>query len=224
MKSKNRVNPKDRITREINDLQRGLAELEINSGRAKKFTIYLELLYKYQNKINLISYNDHDRISRRHFLVSLIAYPYLKNARHIADLGSGAGFPGVPLKIALPEKEFVLIESMQKRAKFLQELINKLELNSISVFPDRAENYHDKVFDMILLRAAGKIKDNLRLIDRLLIPGGQAIFYKSSSVDGEIKKAQSLMDKFGFSFQVEQRLTPIEKIPMSLGFLQRHSA
>ncbi len=221
MKSKKRIDPKQSTIEEIDDLKKGLAELGLSSSLISKFTVYLNFLYDFQGKINLVSKSDYHRISRRHFLVSLIAYPYLIKSQNIADLGSGAGFPGLPLKIVLPEIDFVLIESMQKRAKFLMMLIKKLELNRISVFADRAENYLNNGFDTILLRAVGSIKSKLPVINRLLSPDGQAIFYKSLRVRDEIKDAQALMERLDFAFKVEQCMTPVERRPMMLVILKK---
>lgn len=221
MRSKDRTGRDERISRETDDLKAGLAELKIDSANIGQLIAYLKLLHAYQNRINLISRNDYERIGRRHFLVSLMAYPYLKKARHVADLGSGAGFPGVPLKIVLPQTYFVLIESIKKRAGFLSVLIKELGLTAISVFPDRAEAYSNERFDTVLLRAAGKIKDRLRLIDRLLTASGQAIFYKGSSVADEIKDAQPLIDRLGFTCQQEKHFTPVEHRPLTLVILKK---
>ncbi len=221
MRSRHPADPEERISEEIDDLRKGLAELGLSSRLARDFGIYLELLYEYRGRINLISDSDYQRISCRHFLVSLIGLPYLRDARRVADLGSGAGFPGLPLKIVMPEKEFVLIESMKKRARFLVNLIQSLSTKRVSVFCGRAEDHPENYFDAILLRAAGRIKDKIRVIDRLLELGGRAIFYKGSSAATEIHEARTLIDRFGYTLKVEPHLTPVERRPLNLVILKK---
>jgi 16S rRNA (guanine527-N7)-methyltransferase len=204
--------------REIAELKTGMIELGIpfNSDMLRRFDIYLKILYSYHGKIHLISHRDFERISRRHFLPSLTAMPYLKNHRRVCDVGSGAGFPSIPLKIVLPKLDLVLFEAQYKKALFLEHLIETLCLEKIRVVHMRAERYSGELFDLALLKAVGSIRVLVRVLDILLEPGGEAIFYKSSRAEDELKAAARSLAKMHFTAEVKNVCTPLEKLPLAL--------
>src|SRR5579859_5269122 len=147
---------------------------------------YIDLLLKWNARINLTALRAPEEIVERHFGESLFA------ARHILaegpvktaiDLGSGAGFPGVPIALLAPEVEVTLIESNQKKSTFLKELIYTLELRNVKVFSGRAEGYSQSV-DLVTLRAVEKFGEVLPLAWRLLSPGGRlALLIGTSQVE-----------------------------------------
>uniref|UniRef100_A0A7C4TCQ1 Ribosomal RNA small subunit methyltransferase G n=1 Tax=candidate division WOR-3 bacterium TaxID=2052148 RepID=A0A7C4TCQ1_UNCW3 len=207
---------------EIELLIRGLEELKINQSSAiGRFQIYLETLFEYRNKIHLISHKDYERITLRHFLPSLVALPFIGEAKTACDIGAGAGFPSIPIKIIRPEIKLTLFESQRKKARFLKVLIERLNLSNICVIDKRAENYEGDGFDLVLIKAAGKIKDLIDTFNLLLNPSGRVIFYKSPMVDEEVSQAKEKILKFGFLPRIELVTTPIEKRKMALVILTK---
>ena len=211
------------ISKEIEELERGLRILNIDYNKIilQKFRKYIEVLYQYKGKIHLLSHQDYSRISKRHFLISLVAFPYVKDHNRVCDIGAGAGFPSIPLKILCPKINFTLFESKKKKAEFLKYLIGQLDLSGIKVVGSRAEDYESGDFDLILIRAAGKIKKLIKMIDHLLTPDGCAIFYKSHKIEDEIKIAEKELKKMKFDIQVKKLVTPIENLPLALVTLKK---
>ncbi|UCD19092.1 MAG: 16S rRNA (guanine(527)-N(7))-methyltransferase RsmG [candidate division WOR-3 bacterium] len=223
MASRRKNNVRVDAEREIDDIRAGLKELGIDAAgqTIEKFRIYLDALYAYRGRMHLLSHRDYERISTRHFLTSLVAHPYVKDSRRICDVGAGAGFPSLPLKILFPEVHFVLFESNRKKAEFLDHLVDVLNLHRIEVINARAEGYSGQGFDLALLRAVGKVDRMLRVVHRLLIRGGRAIFFKTQDVDAELRRASTAMSKMGYDVEVRKIETPVEKIPMALVILHK---
>jgi 16S rRNA (guanine527-N7)-methyltransferase len=210
-------------TRELEELKKGLHVLSIDHTDQirDKFRTYLDILYEYRHKIHLLSDADYSRISRRHFLTSLMALPYLADHTSACDIGAGAGFPSVPLSILAPDIMFTLFEAKQKKANFLEVLIRALQLSHVHVVNDRAENYLSKRFDVIVLKAVGKIKRLIKVVDRLIMPGGDAIFFKSYDLEAELKSAEREIEKRNFHVQIEKFTTPLEHLPLALVILKK---
>lgn len=136
---------------------------------------YIDLLVKWNTRVNLTAVRNPEEMVRRHFGESLFAARNLiaaDDAISAADVGSGAGFPGIPLKIYAPQLRMTLIESHGKKATFLREVIRELKLTNINVFQERAENW-GKTADMVTLRAVEKFETVLPVAARLVAPGGR---------------------------------------------------
>lgn len=117
---------------------------------------YIHLLYRWANKLNLVSLNEIDVIATRHIWRALAMLPYVQSVpnRTIIDVGSGSGLPAIPLKICLPECQFYLVESRRKRANFLREVIRSLGLKKIEVVNQRIESWSENVLgDVVTARA-----------------------------------------------------------------------
>lgn len=211
------------FTRELNDLKRGLRELQIAIPESSfhLFQRYLGLLHEYRSRVHLLSRGDYGFIVQRHVLVSLMSLSLIKRCVSICDVGAGAGFPSIPLSICLPTAHFTLFESKVKKAEFLQGVVAKLPLANVSVTLARAESYDEAKFEVVLLRAVGKIRELAKTVDRLLEPHGCAIFYKTEHVDKEIQQARRILEKRQFSVQVERLRTPIVQQPLSLVILRK---
>lgn len=221
MKSKTENKGPNSIGREIAELKAGLTELGIDFDDAvlNRFKKYLNVLYTHRTALHLLSCGDYERISRRHFLASLIALPYVKKHSRACDVGAGAGFPSMPLKILLPEIDLVIFEAQRKKADFLHRLVSELDLSGVEIVNDRAEHYSGRRFDLVLLKAVGKIDRLVRMVDTLLLPGGQAIFYKTYQVDEEIRRAGRKLKNRAFRIEVKKIVTPVEKSPIALVIL-----
>jgi 16S rRNA (guanine527-N7)-methyltransferase len=141
----------------------------LSAGLCAQLQTYLDLLLRWNASINLTSVRDPEQIVTRHFGESLFAARILRAAGAFAgdtptlsDIGSGAGFPGIPIKLLVPEVHVTLIESQNKKATFLREVIRALNLTGIDVFPARAEDWTNTA-QVITLRAVEKFEQTLPL-------------------------------------------------------------
>lgn len=136
--------------------------------------LYLDLLLRWNAHINLTAVRGPEQIVARHFGESLFAAKLLLDQLPItlADVGSGAGFPGVPMKLWAPQNPLTLIESQQKKATFLREVVRTLDLKAAEVFCGRAEDW-PKVADVVTLRAVEKFQRMLPVAAGLVAPGGR---------------------------------------------------
>jgi 16S rRNA (guanine527-N7)-methyltransferase len=194
--------------------------MSLGDEQLHTFSEYLRALYRMQDRIHLISRQDYQRIARRHVLPSLMAKPFMHGTR-VGDIGSGGGFPGLPMAIVDRGLHVTLFESIGKKAEFLKECVYTLVLETIEVVHGRAESYKGGVFDTLLLRAVGTIKRNLKAIERLLAPDGRAIFYKTHRTQQELTQAALLMKRLGFNARVERLYTPLEQRPLAFVILER---
>ena len=138
--------------------------IELDETRLRAISTYIDLLLKWNARINLTAIREPSEIVQRHFGESLFAAKHLleqKLPQTAIDLGSGAGFPGVPFAMLAPEVQVTLIESQQKKATFLKELIHVLGLKNAKVFSDRAENFPGTA-DLVMLRAVERFEQALR--------------------------------------------------------------
>ena len=166
--------------------------IQLDEMRLAAISTYIDLLLKWNARINLTAIRVPEEIVQRHFGESLFA------ARHILaqgpvktaiDLGSGAGFPGVPFALLAPEVEVILIESKQKKSTFLNELIHMLGLRNVKAFSGRAESYSQSA-DLVMLRAVEKFAEVLQPALRLVAPDGRLALLIGTS---QIELAKSLL-------------------------------
>lgn len=168
--------------------------IELSEQQLVQFDVYKNELLQWNAKTNLISENSSREIITRHFLDSLTALQFIpKSNARIIDIGCGAGFPGIPLKIALPHLELYLLEANRKKVSFLKHIIRLLNLSPAGVLHDRVENiittdlWKEK-FDILISRATFKISELLPLGEYFLAPGGELIALKGPNVEEEIRQ------------------------------------
>ena len=139
-----------------------------------KLEIYLYLLSRWSKKVSLVSRQDWSVLATKHLRQALMMVPVVASSprRLIMDLGSGAGFPAIPLKIALPDSYFMLVESRRKRAHFLREVVRSVGLDRIEVVNDRIENLNPVGADLVTARAVASPDKLLDLVRRHLSPHG----------------------------------------------------
>jgi 16S rRNA (guanine527-N7)-methyltransferase len=164
--------------------------IELDETRLRAISTYIDLLLKWNARINLTAIRESGEIVQRHFGESLFAAKYIleqKLPQTAIDLGSGAGFPGVPFAMLAPQVQVTLIESQQKKATFLRELVHSLGLKNVKVFSDRAESYSGTV-DLVMLRAVEKFEQAFQMALRLTKADGRiALMIGSGQVESSRK-------------------------------------
>ena len=159
-----------------------------------RFELYQRLLLEWNEKMNLTAITDPVEVAQKHFADSLAALPYLQPGAKVIDVGTGAGFPGVPLLILRPELQLTLADSLQKRLTFLDALLRELGLHAQLVH-GRAEELgqnrlYREQFDAALSRAVAGLPVLLELTTPFVKVGGAAIAYKGDAAE-ELEKAKS---------------------------------
>ena len=168
----------------------------LTNSQVSLFTIYWENLKLWNSKINLTSIRDDHEIIMKHFLdsVAVLNYFVVQENDLVVDVGSGAGFPGIPIKILRPSLDLTLIESVSKKASFLKFLKTRLELENTTIINLRAEEIvklgqHRKNYDLVLTRYIASISDSIDYCLPLLKPSGNWVAFKSGNVQDEICSA-----------------------------------
>lgn len=166
--------------------------IELNEDSLQKFDRYAELLTEWNQKMNLTAITRYEEILEKHFYDSLLASECTAMEGKLCDVGAGAGFPSIPLKIAFPELDVTILEPINKRCIFLNEVIQQLSLEGIRVINSRAEDAAKELresFDLVTARAVA----NLRVLSELCIPlvkvGG--IFLAMKGAQGKIEDEEA---------------------------------
>jgi 16S rRNA (guanine527-N7)-methyltransferase len=159
--------------------------IKITDSMLERFEVFHEELLLWNRRMNLISRGDEQRIVRRHFLDSLNAVEFVPPNASILDIGSGAGFPGVPMGIVRNDVMIELLEPKLKRFEFLSHLVGALGLE-IKVRRARVEDVSER-YDVILSRSVGKLEWLVRAGRHVLASGGRAITYKGSGFEKELE-------------------------------------
>jgi 16S rRNA (guanine527-N7)-methyltransferase len=166
----------------LSQLQQLLAKtaLEITDTQQQQLVKLVELLHKWNKAYNLTSVRDPRQMLSRHIMDSLVVLPHLQGQRFI-DVGSGPGLPGLPLAIAAPDKEFVLLDSLGKRIRFIRQVCHELGLKNVTAVQSRVEDYQpDLKFDGVISRAFASLDDMLNWCEHL--PNEHGKFYALKGV------------------------------------------
>lgn len=190
----------------LEKFKNGLQQLHIalSEKQMEQFLQYYELLVEKNKVMNLTAITEFDEVVEKHFLdsVSLTQQLDLHQPLKVLDLGTGAGFPGIPLKIVFPELEITLMDSLNKRVLFLQDVISSLQLENIEAVHGRAEEAarnkkYRESFDLCVSRAVA----NISTLSEYCLPfvkiGGSFISYKSSTIEDELEDGKKGIDILG---------------------------
>ena len=176
--------------------------IEINDNQIKKFYEYMNLLIEWNDKINLTAITEPKEVIVKHFIDSILAAKYIKDNSSIIDVGTGAGFPGIPLKIFNDSYKITLLDSLNKRTIFLQEVIDKLGLENMEVIHGRAEDYaqdkkHREMYDYAISRAVAPLNILLEYLVPYTRIDGSVIAMKGSNAEQELIEAKNAINKLG---------------------------
>lgn len=195
------------FSQELNKIQENLNEQQI-----KKFYEYMNLLKEWNKKINLTAIVDDKDIIIKHFIDSLTINKYLKNEKSIIDIGTGAGFPGIPIKIANTNLKVDLLDSLNKRINFLNEVIEKCNMENITTIHSRIEDFAIKKreeYDVATSRAVAKLVVLLEYLLPVVKKDGICICMKGNNIEEEIEEAKYAMNLLGGKIEkVEKFILP----------------
>jgi len=221
--------------------------IELSERQIEKFDEYFHILVEGNEVMNLTTITDYDEVLLKHYIDSLAVNKAIDEVDNwnlnkkikVIDIGTGAGFPGIPLKIVYDNLEVVLLDSLNKKVKFLDEVIKKLELLNITAIHGRAEDFakdpsYRETFDLCVSRAVS----NLATLSEYCLPyvkvGGAFISYKSGEIEEELKASEKAIKMLGGNIlkvekmtlpgsTIERSFVVIEKVKNTIGIYPRKS-
>lgn len=176
--------------------------MNIDDEKATLFNEYKNILLEWNENINLTAITDEKEIILKHFIDSISILKYIENDKKVIDIGTGAGFPGIPLKIMNNTLDITLVDSLNKRVNFLNEVINKLNLSKIQAIHSRAEelgknNEYREKYDIATSRAVANLSTLLEYLMPFVKIGGYAICMKGPNIENELKEAKKAIIELG---------------------------
>ena len=182
--------------------------ITLNETQKKQFDQFYELLVEWNKVMNLTGITEYEEVNEKHFVdsVSIVKSVDMNQVESVIDVGTGAGFPGIPLKIVFPHLKVVLLDSLNKRINFLNTVIDELGLENISTIHGRAEDFAKKLeyreqFDLCVSRAVA----NLATLSEYCIPyvkkDGMFVPYKSGEIDEELEQSKKAVHVLGGKIQ-----------------------
>ena len=180
--------------------------ITLSEKQYQQFDKYYGLLVEWNKVMNLTGITEYEEVNEKHFIdsLSIVKVLDMNKVNSVIDIGTGAGFPGIPLKIAFPHLKITLLDSLNKRIKYLNTVIEELGLENIQTIHGRAEDFarkeeHREKYDLVVSRAVA----NLSTLSELCMPyvkvDGMFIPYKSGEIEEEVKEAQTAVKVLGGS-------------------------
>lgn len=163
------------------------------------FNLYFEKLVSYNEKVNLTAITERNQVFNKHFLDSILPIDIIKQNASMVDVGTGAGFPSLPLKIVKPDINLTMVDSLNKRINFLNELTGQLNIHTTNIHA-RAEDFalnNREKFDVAVARAVARLNTVLEYLLPLVKVGGIVLAYKGSSANEEIEEAKNAIALLG---------------------------
>ena len=201
-------------------------QMNISEKAVGQFMEYMDLLLDWNSRMNLTAITDKEQIIQKHFIDSLALLKYMNVSGKVIDVGCGAGFPGLPLKIACDEIQLTLLDSLNKRIGFLNEVMERLSIENAVAVHGRAEDAafdksHRQVYDIAVSRAVGR----LHLLCEYCLPfvkkGGVFVAYKGFDVEDELGEAQKAIKEMGAVLERVEKIEFGEEFSRSLIFIRK---
>ncbi|ARW09103.1 16S rRNA (guanine(527)-N(7))-methyltransferase RsmG [Bacillus atrophaeus] len=205
----------------IEEFTSGLAEkgISLSSRQLEQFELYYEMLVEWNEKINLTSITEKKEVYLKHFYDSITAAFYVdfKQVNTICDVGAGAGFPSLPIKICFPHLQISIVDSLNKRITFLEKLAEALQLENTSFYHDRAETFGQRQdlresYDIVTARAVARLSVLSELCLPLVKKNGLFVALKAASAEEELKAGKKAITTLGGELeQVHSFKLPMEE-------------
>ena len=185
---------------------------KLNEKQQKQFYEYMQMLLEWNKKINLTAITEPEEIIVKHFVDSVSILKYIKENDCVVDIGTGAGFPGIPLKIISKDSQVTLVDSLNKRINFLNEVIQKLELNDIQAIHSRAEEFgknkkYRETYDIAVSRAVARLNVLVEYLLPTVKVGGKCICMKGPNTQEEIEEAKVAIKLLGGKIKKIEEIT-----------------
>lgn len=176
-------------------------EIQFDDKQLNQFYDYMNLLLEWNEKINLTAITEVDDVILKHFIDSMTVLNYIKGNENIIDVGTGAGFPGIPIAI-LKQNKITLLDSLNKRILFLNDVIEKIDLKNVITIHSRVEEFgqnrmNREKYDISISRAVANLATLVEYLLPLVKIGGRCICMKGSEIDDEIKNAKYAIKELG---------------------------
>jgi 16S rRNA (guanine527-N7)-methyltransferase len=168
--------------------------IHVQLGQADQFATHAIKLKEWNQKINLTAIDSPMDMAIKHFLDSIIPFSYIIPGSRLLDVGSGAGFPGIPLKVMLPSLNVTLVDATRKKVSFLNHVIQRLHLSGISAIHSRVENLgqeREGAFDIIVCRAFSSLNDFVEKSLPLLAPDGLLMAFKGKNLEPDLSQVST---------------------------------
>jgi len=188
-----------------------MLNVELSETQVNQFYTYMKMIQEWNEKINLTAILEPKEMILKHFIDSITILGDIKENAKIVDIGTGAGFPGIPIKIVRPDTEIVLLDSLNKRINFLNNVIEELKLEKIKTIHSRAEdfganNQNREAFDVAVSRAVAPMNVLLEYLLSTVKVGGICICMKGPEIDEEIEESKNAAKILGGKIEKIQKI------------------
>lgn len=187
-----------------------MMQISMNEEKAKSFYQYMQLLLEWNEKMNLTAITNPKEIILKHFIDSLTILPYIQENQTVLDVGTGAGFPGIPIKLMRKSQNITLLDSLQKRITFLNEVIQTLSLQKINAIHGRAEDLAKEKrehYDIAVSRAVAKLNVLIEYMLPFVKVGGKVICMKAQNIEEEVEEAEKAIRVLGGKIEKIEEIT-----------------
>lgn len=177
-------------------------DIVITEKEIKNLYQYMKLMLEWNKNVNLTAITDEKEVIIKHFIDSISINKYIKEANNVMDVGTGAGFPGIPLKILNEDTDFILVDSLNKRINFLEEVKKELSINKLKLLHARAEElakdkeYRENI-DIVISRAVARLRILVEYMLPFLKENGLCICMKGPNIEEELEESKKALDILG---------------------------